>query len=78
MDKGDKMTCNIDKRGRQMRALIGIILLVGALLWHLAMPEADLWVHLVHLLVGLIGVFSIFQGLVGWCVVRAMGFKTPV
>ena len=24
------------------------------------------------------GAFMLFEGLVGWCAVRAMGFKTPV
>ncbi len=72
------MTCNIDKRGRRLRSSFGVFLMSGALLWHLAMPDAALWVHAIHLLIGLVGAFSLFQGLVGWCAIRAMGFKTPV
>jgi len=70
--------CNIDKRGRWARSILGIALMIGALLWHFAMPEADLWMHLLHLLIGLVGAFSLFQGLIGWCAVRAVGFKTSI
>ncbi len=72
------MTCNIDKRGRWVRGVLGIFLLSGALIWHWVSPGADLWVHGLHLLTGLVGAFMIFEAIVGWCAIRAMGFKTPL
>jgi hypothetical protein len=32
----------------------------------------------VTLLILLSGVFAIFEARAGWCIVRAMGFKTPI
>lgn len=32
-------------------------------------PAAGIWVS---------GIFVIFEALVGWCAVRAMGFRTPI
>ena len=72
------MTCNIDKRGRWARGIPGALLVIGALVWHLMVPDAGIWMHLVHLAIGLVGAFMVFQALVGWCAIRAMGFKTPV
>ena len=73
-------TCNIDQRGKTIRLVIGafletIGLLLGAL-WFLewgpswlVWPAAAIWIS---------GMFVIFEALVGWCAVRAMGFKTPI
>ncbi len=85
--------CNIDRRGRSIRTIAGAItLLAGVAL--LAAPmflggepdgaEApDAANRDAAFLVGGIaaccgGAFMLFEGLVGWCAVRAMGFKTPV
>jgi len=74
------ITCNIDQRGRKVRILLGaciesVGLLLGVL-WFLGWtpawtiwPAASIWVS---------GVFVIVEGAIGWCGVRAMGFKTPI
>jgi hypothetical protein len=73
------LTCNIDQTGRKIRFFIGVFLeTVGILLgvlWYLEWlpgwtiwPAAAIWIS---------ALFVIFEALVGWCAVRAMGFKTP-
>ncbi|MFN9369132.1 MAG: hypothetical protein ACK6CT_10280 [Planctomycetia bacterium] len=74
------MQCNIDRGGRLLRTSLGVgtvvagILLVAAnrLGW---LPGWSLPAGIAALLGG---GFMIFEGLNGWCVVRAMGFKTPI
>jgi hypothetical protein len=61
---------NIDKTGRVARGGISIVFLLAAgVLVPYSAPLA-----LVFLLVGL---FTLFEALRGWCAVRACGFKTP-
>lgn len=74
------MQCNIDNRGRVARiitglltAAVGVGLIAAARLGSL--PSWAVWAGL-GCLAG--GGFSIFEGVKGWCVVRAMGFKTPM
>jgi hypothetical protein len=71
------LTCNIDKRGRKVRLVIGVILdclgclmIVGGILT----SEAILLGAGVAACLG--GSFMIFEGAAGWCAIRAMGFKT--
>jgi hypothetical protein len=86
--------CNIDRRGRSIRTIAGAVtLLAGLALLAAPMflggePDGagtpqDAADRISALLVGGIaaccgGAFMLFEGLVGWCAVRAMGFKTPV
>jgi hypothetical protein len=74
------MQCNIDNRGRVARiatglltAAVGIGLVAASRLGSL--PPWAFWAGL-GCLAG--GGFSIFEGVKGWCVVRALGFKTPI
>jgi hypothetical protein len=75
------MQCNIDRRGRLLRTGMGVAtdlagtgLVLGWLLGWL--PDAwALWTGVAAMLGG---AFMIFEGVNGWCVVRAMGFKTPI
>ena len=74
------MQCNIDSRGRLARIITGVLTAaVGVGLIAAAqagsLPPWTLWAGL-GCLGG--GAFSIFEGVKGWCVVRAMGFKTPM
>ena len=75
------MQCNIDRRGRTLRTTMGIVTdLIGTglvIAWALgALPDAwALWAGIAAMLGG---AFMIFEGVNGWCVVRALGFKTPI
>jgi hypothetical protein len=74
------MQCNIDQRGRTARIITGAIaeaIGIGLVFaWYTeALPQWALWAG-IGAIAG--GNFSIFEGIKGWCVVRAMGFKTPM
>ena len=74
------LQCNIDARGRVVRLVYGIVLVVVgiamALLW--ALPRGTAWPWVVSALVMAGGAFAVFEARAGWCVIRAMGFKTPM
>ena len=74
------LTCNIDARGKAARLRIGIGgLVLGAILllaWALPSGTALAWVVSVGVLAG--AAFAVFEARAGWCIVRAMGFRTPV
>ena len=74
------LTCNIDARGKLVRLIYGVVfLLTGIALlffWTLPSGGAISWIVTVALIIG--GAFAIFAAHAGWCVVRAMGFKTPI
>lgn len=74
------MQCNIDGRGRVARIVTGVITAaagIGLLAagWLGGLPGWAVWAGL-GTIAG--GAFSIFEGVKGWCVVRALGFKTPM
>jgi hypothetical protein len=74
------MQCNIDKRGQMLRTTMGAITaLIGAGLlaarFAFDVAAVPTWAGIAAL-VG--GAFMMFEGVNGWCVVRAMGFKTPI
>ena len=73
-------TCNIDSRGKFARLVYGIILVaIGVVLlvfWALREGGFVSWIVCVACLLS--GAFAIFEARAGWCVMRAMGFKTPV
>ena len=70
--------CNIDAKGKRFRLIYGIVLAItGAwmiLLWAIPCGGWVPWV--VSLFALLSGGFAIYEARVGWCAVRAMGFKT--
>jgi hypothetical protein len=73
--------CNIDARGKAIRLKLGIIgIVVGfvlATVFYFA--EIDWWIPwLIPLGIAGGGAFAIFESWAGWCIVRAMGFRTPV
>lgn len=66
--------CNIDRKGRVIRLVLGLITLgCAAALW-LGAGEGWKWGALA--LVGL-GLFTLYEAVRGWCALRAMGVKTP-
>ncbi len=74
------MQCNIDRRGQALRTtmgsvttFVGIALLAARFAFGVASVPA--WAGIAALAGG---AFMIFEGVNGWCVVRAMGFKTPI
>ena len=73
------MRCNIGAKGKVIRLLSGVFfLLVGLALLLVvvfSMPEIS-WLWMVGVLLVAIGVFQVFEGWAGWCVLRAMGIKT--
>jgi hypothetical protein len=74
------LTCNIDARGKRMRFVNGIImLLIGlavALFW--AWPSGLIVVWIIAAFCVLIGAFCVFEARAGWCALRAMGIKTKI
>jgi len=74
------LTCNIDARGKAVRLIYGIFLsIIGLLLaiflaWGSDSPLR--WLIAIGCIVA--GGFAIFESRAGWCVMRAMGFKTPM
>ena len=75
------MQCNIDAKGKAVRLVYGLAMLgaaaIGtALLITGVIAGGWLWVGVIAL--ALLGGFGVFEARAGWCVVRAMGFKTPV
>ena len=75
------LECNIDARGKAVRMKLGIrliiISLILATLTHFEIIPTTLgWLATVASLGG--GAFTIWESRMGWCVVRAMGFKTKI
>ena len=75
-----RLSCNIDSRGKRLRLILGLFNLVVGLvltiLW--ALPSGG-WVSwTICVVVVMLGGFQIFEARAGWCVVRAMGFRTPI
>mgnify|MGYP006969370953 CR=1 FL=1 len=75
------MQCNIDARGKFVRLVSGIIVTLLAIIL-LALRAFGVlegtWPWVVGGLGVALGAFQIFEARAGWCIVRAMGFKTPV
>lgn len=71
------MTCNIDPRGRAFRLLTGLLLFAnGGLMYALDLPGAGRGWRILSALLVLTGAFGIIEGILGWCALRALGFKT--
>jgi len=73
--------CNIDARGKAYRLRLGFKLVVvglvlSAALFLLGVEWGLLWLIPGGAVGG--GGFAMFEGRTGWCVARAMGFRTPI
>ena len=73
------MACNIDRRGRAARILVGAAVEAAGLgllaWWYLGGPAWTPWTAM-GCIVG--GNFAMIEGALGWCAIRAMGFRTPL
>lgn len=66
------LSCNIDWRGRVARGVSGAVCVAaGAAAWWCGWAVAG-----GVLVAG--GFFQFFEAAKGWCVMRAMGFRTPM
>ena len=74
------LKCNIDARGQVFRIAVGtIVLSIGLILLIASIVRggtAFTWTLSIAAM--LLGGFMIFEGRAGWCVIRAMGFKTRI
>ena len=74
------LTCNIGAAGKAFRLKIGIATVFSGLvlgfITAIGVLPSIAWVAVAGSLLG--GAFSIFEARAGWCVVRAMGFKTAL
>ena len=75
------LECNIDAKGKAARFLGGAAAILGSLILAALLATDTLTVGLGwHAVAGGIfgGAFAIFEARAGWCIVRAIGFKTPL
>jgi len=75
--------CNLDARGKAYRLKIGLVAIVAGLaLAVLSLIQFEFigigihWIIPLGVLAG--GSFAVFEGWSGWCIVRALGFRTPI
>jgi hypothetical protein len=74
------LQCNIDSRGKVARFIYGVVLLFAgcALIWFWAWNSQSIMRWALSIACGSMGAFSIFEARAGWCVIRAIGMKTPM
>lgn len=73
------MQCNIDAKGKFVRLVYGLIMLavaggVAGLIMLNVIGGG--WVWAIPVGLALMGAFGVYEARAGWCVARAMGFKT--
>ena len=81
MNIGDNMQCNIGAKGKAARLKMGVLAIIFAIVLSIlvltgALSSTLWWYPVAAITFG--GAFSIFEARAGWCVIRAMGFKTPI
>ena len=74
-------SCNIDRHGRIAWCIWGVVMLllaagVAGLIAADRLASAWWWAAVGGL--ALLGVASLVEARKGWCIMRAMGFKTPM
>lgn len=73
--------CNIDAKGKTARLVSGVIsvfagLVIAGLLATQTVTLGIGWLTVAGLTLG--GAFAIYEARAGWCIVRAMGIRTPL
>ncbi len=75
------MQCNIGAKGKAVRLKLGLKALALALVFSVliltGLLESVYWWYVTGA-IAFTGAFAIFEARAGWCIVRAMGFKTPI
>lgn len=73
-------TCNIDRKGRIARLIYGVTFLAvgGALAWFWALHSESTARWIIAASCAAAGAFGVFESLKGWCIMRAIGVKTPM
>lgn len=66
-------SCNIEKKGRILRGVMGTLALAGGV-YLLLTSDQDFWATGLMTLGG----FAVFEAIKGWCAIRALGFRTPI
>ena len=83
-DQGRKsalgLTCNIDRRGKRARAVMGAssIALGAIMLTTNLMGDVPAPIGWIGGLLLAFGAFGLFEAANGWCAVRAMGMRTKI
>ncbi len=73
--------CNIDSKGRVVRFITGIFAILAGLVLAILVSQGILTSETyVFAIIGSIlgGLFAMWEARAGWCVVRAIGFRTPL
>lgn len=74
-----ELVCNIDRRGRWFRLAVGIVCLLAAIgFLAFAWRQHSVVMSVVGLGFFLAGAVCVWQGVVGYCIARGMGIRTPI
>ena len=73
--------CNIDAKGRAVRFVTGVFAVLGGFIMALLitqniLPSEAYWIPVIGSIAG--GMFAMWEARAGWCVVRAIGIRTPL
>ena len=75
------LECNIGSKGRAMRFIAGLLAILGGAMTYIVLqlevipvPDTIGVIGVMAMIAG--GAFAIFEAKAGWCVVRALGFRT--
>jgi cytochrome c biogenesis protein CcdA len=73
--------CNIDAKGRVVRFVTGVFAVLGGFIMALLitqniLPSEVYWIPVIGSIAG--GIFAMWEARAGWCVVRAIGIRTPL
>ncbi len=79
--KNMERTCNIDAKGRVVRFVTGIFAIIAGLVLAILVTQGVLspepyWMLVAGSIIG--GIFAMWEARAGWCVVRAIGIRTPL
>lgn len=75
-----RLACNIDRSGRWARGISGAaFLLIAAVVLLGGLSLGGPWLRwTVGIVAAVFGAFQVFEALSGWCITRALGFRTPM